>query len=357
MAHLHWFMFIIIAILSLEAPVFASDSREDLRSTSCSSASQAASIVLDDTREEISSAAYAAASTQEIKGVELRDELTSLRLSLSHNIEDDLSMFANEPLESVPSQSICIVQKNQNEPAHIATVSKEIENLQENYLMGLPYELKWYLAEKLSIEDICRLIYVSREGRKSFDHSYVWYKPLQRFRYDTKLPGLKAAKEEVIRYYLRMKVNLMEDPRMIKPFMRKHKKYMLNKDLPFESWRYFLMLSRLGNNRLISTWAAQEYGMAWAMKCLNFVSHDLNIMIARSWYDHWAQPREEFDIVRILYRFCYAFLEDSVLKRKDSRKFEKEIGKKVESLSDEFLIRIKGYISNFSKEIFYDIPP
>jgi hypothetical protein len=337
MANLLRFMFIIALISSFRAPVFATEPKEGWERSSRHSASQAVFIPLHDGEEESPSAAYAAVATEEIKYVKesltiLSDELIRLSLSLPHIIkteaEDYLSMFAND------------VAENQNKQAHSSAAVEGVEDLKKNHFTWLPHDIKFYLVRSISIEDVCSLIRVSKQERHIFEQSRVWGICMERFKFDTRTPSLKATKDEVIRYYLRVQVNLKEDPRMIEPFMKRHGQYMLNKDLPFENWRRFLtMTPNYVPERLFLDWKRQGYGMAIAhlyvwepafCKCL---------------YDLWAQPGGEIEIIGKLYQFSYRLVGEP------SIEFEKEILNEFHALNDESMIKTMYYIATLPKDV------
>ncbi|AIL12564.1 hypothetical protein IM40_01985 [Candidatus Paracaedimonas acanthamoebae] len=275
------------------------------------------------------------------KDVDEENSPTSLPDEVKAEFADYLSMVANEVLESSSSQSASIGQENQKEPAHSSAASKDMEDLKEDHFMRLPDDLKFYLVEKeLSIEDVCSLIRVSKEGRKIFDQFRVWDSCMKRFKFDMKYPSANTIKENIVRYYLRVKLNLESDPKKIKAFMKKYEKYILNKELPFENWRYCLLISHFISGPLLLTWKAQGYGIAieWERYHCDRYEHPVDIRMLQSLYDSWAQPGKEQYILSNLYRLCYLSFKKPLVK------IEEEIHKSIHSLSDESLIKIVFYL-------------
>ncbi|OJX14095.1 MAG: hypothetical protein BGO77_08045 [Caedibacter sp. 37-49] len=146
--------------------------------------------------------------------------------------EDAVTVKPDSAAGLLETKSLSLASSHLDDP-QISSSSSASETVGD-FFANFPNELKPFLVAYLSLKDLNALFQVSNAG-KSFDNSLTWHTVAQRFVTDR--PALKHTREDVMRHYLRVRMNLTLDPAVIQQIKDKYQHLELHKNLPFQEWR------------------------------------------------------------------------------------------------------------------------
>ncbi len=122
--------------------------------------------------------------------------------------------------------------------------SSSSSNDETDFFAALPDEVKPFVAQHLSLEDINSLLKVSHGGN-SFDFPWVWHEVAKRFLTDCRKESPTSEnviRQNVIRQYCRVQLHakFLFDREKFQQLTLKYERDDLNREAPFKTWwRYF----------------------------------------------------------------------------------------------------------------------